>query len=72
MRILKEVDFMKPDDRDPERLEDEKLEVAQRFYMGSTATSPHSLGPSINSEAFMFLKKFFRKRRGKDAKPDTH
>jgi hypothetical protein len=63
VRFLKEATPMKPDDKDTDRLEDEKLEITQRFYMGSNATSPHTMLPSINTEGFMFLKKFFRKRK---------
>lgn len=42
--------------------EDARMAVARQFYMGSPNTSPHSQGPSISSEAFLFLKNLFRRR----------
>lgn len=42
--------------------EDARMAVASQFYMGSPNTSPHSQGPSISSEAFLFLKNLFRRR----------
>ena len=42
--------------------EDARMAVAGQFYMGSPNTSPHSQGPSISSEAFLFLKNLFRRR----------
>ncbi len=61
---------MKPTNRESEPMEDEKLQIVQKFYMGSAATSPHAILPSINSEAFMFLKSIFRRKRPKGRKAD--
>ncbi len=63
---------MKPVNKESEPLEDQKLEIVQKFYMGSSATSPHTLLPSINSEAFMFLKSIFRRKRPKGMRSEPH
>lgn len=42
--------------------EDARMAIAGQFYLGAPNTSPHSQGPSINSEAFLFLKSIFRRR----------
>jgi hypothetical protein len=64
-RVDRGLRVIKQEEYENKEMEDAKTEVVQRYYMGSTATSPHSLGPAIHSEAFMFIKKFFHRKNKK-------